>query len=139
MGAIVTAGIRKGSSTFNDLPTDSVVYFDDEVALKAAGPFDGVADTVGRIISDKIFPHLKSGGTFASIVGPTPEAPAGMDVKVKSIRVQFDGPRLVRFAQDIVAARIKLPPATRLPLSAVGHAHTLLEAGGVSGKIVLVP
>lgn len=35
--------------------------------------------------------------------------------------------------------RVQAPPATRLPMSEVRHAHGLLDRGDVLGKIVLVP
>lgn len=39
----------------------------------------------------------------------------------------------------VAAGRIRLPEVMRLPLAQVRQAHTLLEAGDVPGKLVLVP
>jgi hypothetical protein len=40
---------------------------------------------------------------------------------------------------DYVRNRWSMPVAERLPLSEVAKAHALIDAGGVGGKILLVP
>jgi NADPH2:quinone reductase len=137
-GAKVVAGVRK-------LPVTSIagasatLLLSDQAALKAAGPFDAVADTVGGQSAEALFAHLKAGGRFASVVFPQPVAPAGTDRTVIPVIVKPDNARLRRFANDMVAGRAKLPAVERYPLRRAADAHRRLEAGGVDGKVVLVP
>jgi hypothetical protein len=53
--------------------------------------------------------------------------------------VSFDGPRLSKFLKDFVQYGWSLPIAHRLALSDAAKGHALIDAGGVGGKILLVP
>jgi NADPH:quinone reductase-like Zn-dependent oxidoreductase len=138
-GAIVYAGVRGSSrDAVADLPVAGVIDLSDEAALKAAGPFDFLADTIGTE-AEKLFPYIAAYGTVASIAVPAPNPPPDATQRYSSLIVIFDRARLERFARDIVAGRHAMPIAHRMPLDKIAVAHGLMEQGGVGGKIVLIP
>ncbi len=73
-GAVVFAGLRgSNNAAVADLPVAGIIDLVDETALAAAGPFDGVADTVGGEVAERMFAHVKPDGTVASIAVPPPQ------------------------------------------------------------------
>lgn len=138
-GVQVYAGVRATSrDAMADLPVAGVIDLADEAALAAAGPFDFLADTVGGAVAEALFTHVKADGVVGSSAFPPPVPPAGSTQRFVSLVVTFDGPRLARFSRERLQ-RFPMPVAHTLPLSEAGRAHTLMEQGGVGGKIVLVP
>ena len=109
----------------------------DEVA--AAGPYDAVADTVGGRLAERLTRQVRSGGVLASVVSPAPLPPVDSPVTGAPVWVSFDGPRLRQFIDDMVKNGWSMPIAQRFKLSEVSKAHALMDAGGVRGKILLVP
>ena len=138
-GAIVYAGVRGSSRHLvADLPVAGVIDLNDESALKAAGPFDFIADTIGPD-TERLFAHVTPHGTVATVAAPGPTPPPNATQRFSSLVVIFDRERLERFARDQAAGRHHMPVAHRMPLSKVAVAHGLMEQGGVGGKIVLIP
>jgi NADPH:quinone reductase-like Zn-dependent oxidoreductase len=139
-GAIVYAGVRASSrDAVVDLPVAGVIDLTDDAALKAAGPFDFMADTVGGETAERLFAYLKPNGVVCSIAVPPPNPPPGSNQRFSSLVVSFDRARLERFTRDLRDKGRTMPVAHILPLSKVSVAHGLMEQGGVGGKIVLVP
>jgi NADPH:quinone reductase-like Zn-dependent oxidoreductase len=139
-GAIVYAGVRASSrDAVADLAVAGVIDLSDEAALKAAGPFDFMADTVGGETAERLFAYLKPNGIVCSIAVPPPNPPPGSTQRFSSLVVTFDRARLERFARDLKDKGRTMPVAHTLPLAKVAVAHGLMEQGGVGGKIVLVP
>jgi NADPH:quinone reductase-like Zn-dependent oxidoreductase len=121
-----------------DLPVAGVIDLGDEAALKAAGPFDFIADTIGPE-TERLFAYVTPHGTVATVAAPGPTPPPNATQRFSSLVVLFDRERLERFARDQAAGRHHMPVAHRMPLSKVAVAHGLMEQGGAAGKIVLIP
>lgn len=139
-GAIVYAGVRANSrAAVADLPVEAVIDLSDAEALQEAGPFDHIADTVGGTVAEQLFAHLSPSGRFASVVLPFVTPPADAAARFVPVIVTFDGPRLQRFARDLVEKGREMPVSHKLPLADVAKAHEMLMQGGLRGKIVLVP
>lgn len=139
-GTVVYAGVRASSrDAVSDLPVAGVIDLSDEAALRAAGPFDFVADTVGGEAAEKLFAHVTPQGVVASTAFPPPNPPPGSTQRFVSLIVSFDRARLEKFARDLSEKKRVMPVAHRFPLSEVSKAHALMEQGGVGGKIVLIP
>ncbi len=139
-GAIVYAGVRaSGREVVADLPVAGVIDLSDSAGLKAVGPFDYVADTVGGGVAQGLFEFLASDGQFASVAMPFVTPPTNASERFTPVIVEFDGPRLQRFTQDLIEKEREVPIAHRLQLADVAKAHGLLERGGLGGKIVLIP
>lgn len=140
VGAAVFAGLRGSSNAaVADLAVAGMIDLADETALAAAGPFDGVADTVGGEVAERMFAHVKPDGTVASIAVPPPEPPPGSTQRFCAFTVTFDRARLERFLREWAAGTRGVPISYTLPLAEVAEAHRIMECGGVGGKIVLVP
>lgn len=138
-GAVVIAGVRgRSRAAVADLPVAEVLDLNDAAAVESAGPFDGIADTVGGRVAERLCKHLKPGAALASVAAPCP-VPDDASVRVIPVWVGFNAERLVAFAEAVAAGRYHLPIAHRLPMAKAADAHKLLEAGGVNGKIVLLP
>lgn len=139
-GAVAYAGVRdSGRKAVSDLPLAGVIDLADESALRAAGPFDFLADTIGGETAEKLFAYLKPRGVAASTAFPIPNPPAASTQRFSSLIVSFDRLRLEKFARDLLQTNRKMPIAHRFPLSEVAAAHVVMEQGGVGGKILLIP
>ncbi|MDI1460738.1 NADP-dependent oxidoreductase [Catellatospora sp. KI3] len=81
---------------------------------------------------------LRGGGVFVALVAPyAPPALRGTRVVVQE--VYADGARLAELAGLVDAGRLTLRVADELPLEEVARAHQRLAAGGLRGRLVLVP
>ncbi len=139
-GAVVYAGVRARSrGALAGLPLAGILDLDNPDEVAAAGPFDAIADTVGGRVAERLCKFVRSGGVLASVVSPPPLPPVGARVTSAPVWVEFDGPRLLRFVADLRKNGWSMPVAHRLPLCEVAKAHVLMEAGGLGGKLVLVP
>lgn len=111
---------------------------------------DGVLDAVGGGLFGPCVEALRSGGTL-SLVG----AVAGGDVRfdawglIRPVTLtgysseDLDGPALrgavAALAGWLMDGSLKPPARTVVPLAEASRAHALLEAGGVTGRVLLVP
>ena len=95
--------------------------------------------TVGGRLAEKLARLIRPGGILASVLLPPPVAPEGSSVTAVPIIVVFDEARLTRYAEGVAAGRYKVPIARRMKLSEAAAAHRLFDAGGVGGKILLIP
>jgi NADPH2:quinone reductase len=100
--------------------------------------FDHVADTVGGAEVAALCRRLKAGGKIIT-AATTPIDPAGLAATPTFMAIHPDAARLAKLAIDAAAGRIEVPIARRMPLTEAAEAHHLIEAGGLGGKIVLIP
>jgi NADPH:quinone reductase len=125
-------------------------YFDEARALGAAdvialgddgwsgAPFDHVFDTVGGADVKELCRHLKPGGRLIT-AATNPIDPTGLPVAPEFFAVHPDGNRLRAILEDVAAGTLAVRVAQRLPLEQAAEAHRRVEAGGITGKVVLVP
>ena len=139
-GAEVFAGVRRGrEESIQDLPLAGIVDINDAASVEALAPFDGMADTVGGLTAERLARYVRPGAIMASVVSPPPVPDEDYDVTVVPVWVAFDAPRLVAYAADVVAGRKQVPIAARFALADAPRAHALLEAGSLTGKVILAP
>jgi NADPH:quinone reductase-like Zn-dependent oxidoreductase len=118
--------------------TLGLVSLEDENALDMFKEIDGIADTVGGAVAVGLLKHLRQGGVFASVVGIPKEA-RDHDAHFEQVVVKPDAKRLAELAEDVAQNRFKIPIAKVMKLSEIQEAHRLGQAGGLGGKIVLIP
>jgi len=108
-----------------------------EADLSGIEPVDGVLDAVplGPAASTAA---LRDGGTAVFTRPPDPPEP-DRDVRYETILVKPDAAMLSGLAEQLAAGRLRTRVAHVLPLEEAARAHELAEAGGLHGKIVLVP
>jgi NADPH:quinone reductase-like Zn-dependent oxidoreductase len=139
-GALVVAGVRghiKGGLA--GLPIADVIDLNDATDVASAGPYDAIADTVGGRLAERLTKHVRSSGILASVVSPPPLPPADLPVGSAPVWVSFDGPRLRKFVEDYIRNGWSMPVAHKFKLAEVAKAHAAMDAGGVGGKILLLP
>ena len=90
-------------------------------------------------MAERLCNYIRAHGVLASVASPPPLPPVGSTVSLAPVWVSFDGPRLARFVDDMAANGWTMPVAHRVPLAEAARAHALLDAGGVGGKIILIP
>lgn len=140
LGVQVVAGVRgQARGALAGLPVSAIVDLGNADEVAAAGPYDAIADTVGGRLAERLTKHVRPGGVLASVVSPAPLPPVDAPVTSAPVWVSFDGPRLTRFLQDYISNGWSLPIAHRLKLADAGKGHALMDAGGVGGKILLIP
>ncbi len=81
---------------------------------------------------------VRDGGSFVAVTGPdTPESERGIEVKTQY--VHHDGELLDQLVGLVESGTLRLRVADALPLDRAAEAHRRLAAGGVRGRLVLVP
>jgi NADPH:quinone reductase-like Zn-dependent oxidoreductase len=136
-GAKVYAGVRaKHRAEAAKLGADAVVAIDDEAEIARLPTLDGIADTVGGEVTQKLLAKLKPGGKIGSVLGE----PAGAKERgfvVRAFLTHSDPKRLGELAQAVADGKLVVPIAKRFPLAEAAAAHALAEQH-VDGKVLLV-
>ncbi|MGA7125553.1 MAG: NADP-dependent oxidoreductase [Chthoniobacterales bacterium] len=137
-GAKVVAGVLKRQFTKAQLiGADQIVALDDAEAVEALEPLDAVADTVGGQTADALIKKVKSGGTFASVLGPPSTAANFPRVQVKPMAVSPDPALLLEMAEAVQKGAFSIPLGQKFALPDAGKAHAAAEKGS-AGKILLL-
>ncbi|MFH8366669.1 NADP-dependent oxidoreductase [Streptomyces sp. NPDC018031] len=100
------------------------------------GGVDGVLDTAPLGVT--ALEALRGGGAFVSCV-PGAAPVARRRTRVENVWVGADGAALGRLAALAGRGRLTLRVAGTFPLERAADAHTRLAAGGLRGRLVLVP
>jgi NADPH2:quinone reductase len=153
-GAAVTGVISRNEHIdyVRSLGADKVIVISKNEPPSRLEPasVDGVLDTVGGDLFARCVEALRPGGTL-SLVG----AIAGGDVRFDAWQLirpvtltgysseTLDGADLrvavAALADWLTDGWIGAPAHTTVPLSEASRAHALLEAGGVAGRLLLIP
>jgi NADPH:quinone reductase-like Zn-dependent oxidoreductase len=137
-GAYVIAGVRRAQlRDAAALGADEVVAIDDDAAVSALPLVDAVADTVNGDTAAKLMARVKSGGVFASVLGPPRNAAAYTAVRAVPIFVRPDAKVLSEMVQAVEDGQLTIPISRKLPLKDAPKAHAAVEQG-IAGKVLLV-
>jgi NADPH:quinone reductase-like Zn-dependent oxidoreductase len=137
LGANVIVGVRaRQLPEAESLGAHSAVALDDDDAMARLAAVDGVADTVGGAVAEKLLGKVRPGGRFGYASVLPDEASKEASVEISRVFARPDPSKLREFADDIRDGKFVLPISQRLPLRDTAAAHELLEKGG-GGKIVL--
>ena len=138
-GANVLAGVRRSQmDEAKELGADHVVAIDDDAEIDKLPPLDEIADTVDGETIAKLLPHLKPGGTLASVLGE-PEAAKKRGIEVRAFVAHPDGKLLRPLAEAAARGELKIPIGERRPLAEIRDAMRDAETGKSRGKVVLTP
>ncbi|MBB5340276.1 NADP-dependent oxidoreductase [Tunturiibacter gelidoferens] len=138
LGAHVIAGVRGSQKkAAEELGADAVLALDSQQEMDALALVEVVADTIGGKISDALLTKVKPGGTYASVVGPPPNAKVYPNVKVVAFGSHPDVAGMRSLAEDIANGRFKISIDRTMPLADAAKAHAEAEKGGI-GKILLL-
>jgi NADPH2:quinone reductase len=100
-------------------------------------PVDGVLDAV-PLGPGASTAALRDGGAAVFTRPPDPPEP-DRALRYETILVKPDAALLSHLAEQLAAGRLRTRVAHVLPLEEAAHGHELAEAGGLRGKVVLVP
>jgi NADPH:quinone reductase len=100
-------------------------------------PVDGVFDAV-PLGPGASTAALRDGGMAVFTRPPNPPEPERA-LRYETIRVKPDAAMLSGLAEQLAAGRLRPRVAHVLPLEEAARGHELAEAGGLRGKVVLVP
>ncbi len=138
LGAHVIAGVRGSQrAAAEELGADSLLALDSRQEMDSLGGVDVVADTIGGAIGDALMAKVKPGGTYASVIGPPPNAKLHPAVKVEAFSSHPDAANMLSLAEDIANGKFKIPVDRMIPLADAAKAHAEGEKGGI-GKILLI-
>jgi len=123
-----------------DLGAVHVVTDGDALWRDVRGPVPGGVDAVvdAAVVGAAAHAALRAGGTFVALVRPFAPPP----VRATTVVVQevfADGARLTELAALVDFGLLDLRVAEVVPFADAARAHALVEAGGLAGRVVLVP
>jgi NADPH:quinone reductase-like Zn-dependent oxidoreductase len=138
LGAHVIAGVRGSQKkAAEELGADELLLLDSPAEMGSLGRVDVVADTIGGAVGDALLSKVKPGGTFASVVGPPPNANLHPTVKVEAFGSHPDAAGMRSLAEDIAGGKFRIAVDRTFPLADAAKAHAEAEKGGV-GKVLLL-
>ena len=138
LGARVIAGVRSSQKkAAAELGADSLLALDNRQEMDSLGIVEVVADTIGGDVGNMLMAKVKPGGTYASVVGPPPNAKLHPTVKVEAFGSHPDEANMRSLAEEIASGKFKIPIARMIPLADAAKAHAEAEKGGI-GKVLLL-
>jgi NADPH2:quinone reductase len=81
---------------------------------------------------------VRAGGLFAAFIGSGPVPPL-RGIRVIQVNIHADGAALAGLSALAAAGKLTLRVAGTYPLADAARAHERMEAGGVRGRLVLIP
>jgi NADPH:quinone reductase-like Zn-dependent oxidoreductase len=81
---------------------------------------------------------VEDGGTVVS-TRKVPDADPARGIRQEVFLIHHDRAELARLVDEVAQGRLKTRVDRTLPLAEAAEAHRLNEAGGLRGKVVLVP
>ncbi|HLK76529.1 MAG TPA: NADP-dependent oxidoreductase [Streptosporangiaceae bacterium] len=99
------------------------------------GGVDAVFDAA--VLGYPALDAVRPGGSFATFVGTGPVPLRG--IRIVPVTVHADGAALAGLSRLAAAGKLTLRVADTYPLAEAAKAHQRLQAGGVRGRLVLVP
>lgn len=99
------------------------------------GGVDGVLDAANLGVA--AYDAVAHGGAYVNLLNGSPQARRG--IRTTDLAYHTDGPRLAELSALAAAGRLTLRVAQTFTLEQAPQAHEALAAGGVRGRLVLVP
>jgi NADPH:quinone reductase-like Zn-dependent oxidoreductase len=138
LGARVIAGVRSSQKkAAEELEADTLLALDNRQEMDSLGVVEVVADTIGSDVGNMLMAKVKPGGTYASVVGPPPNAKLHPTVKVEAFGSHPDAANMRSLAEEIASGKFKIPIDRMIPLADAAKAHAEAEKGGI-GKVLLL-
>jgi NADPH:quinone reductase-like Zn-dependent oxidoreductase len=135
-GARVWAGVRGSQKeAAAALGVDGVVALDDEADCRRLPALDGIADTLGASVTEKLFDRLRPGGVIAS-VSSDPKGAGERGLVTRHHWAHPDPVRLAALLRAVAEGSLVIPIGARFPLARMREAQKLAE-GGAGGKVIV--
>jgi NADPH:quinone reductase-like Zn-dependent oxidoreductase len=138
LGATVWAGVRRNQKDAAEaLGVDGVVGLDDEIDCRRLPTLDGIADTVGASVTERLLDRVRRGGVVASVASD----PKGAQDRGLEVRHHWAHPhpeRLAALVRAVAEGALVIPIAKRFPLAQIRDAQQFAERGAGGKVIVLI-
>jgi NADPH:quinone reductase-like Zn-dependent oxidoreductase len=132
----VWAGVRRSQKDAAEaFGVDGVVALDDEADCRRLPTLDGIADTVGASITEKLVDRVRPGGVIASVASD-PKGAEERGIVVRHHWAHPDPERLAALVRAVAGGALVIPIAGRLPLAQIREAQQLAEHGA-GGKMIV--
>lgn len=143
LGAEVVATASAGKHEFvRGLGADQVIDYRAVDFTRAAGSVDVVIDPVGDEYGERSLEVLRPGGVLVSLASPAEDrwvpVAAARGLRAGFMLVEPDRVALRAVASLVAEGRLRPHVEHVLPLAHAAKAHEIGEAGGLTGKIVLL-
>ncbi|RKS79187.1 NADPH:quinone reductase-like Zn-dependent oxidoreductase [Actinomadura pelletieri DSM 43383] len=113
------------------------VHLTDAVRDLVPGGVDGAMDAAA--LSTAALGAVRNGGTFVVVGGTRATPPPLRGISVRNQWIRADAGQLGHLADLVDEGRLTLRVAETLPLTEAAKAHTRMEAGGLRGRLILIP
>jgi NADPH:quinone reductase-like Zn-dependent oxidoreductase len=135
-GLRVWAGVRRSQKdAATALGVDGVIALDDEIDCRRLPTLDGIADTVGASVTERLLDRLRRGGVVASVASD-PKGAHERGLEVRHHSAHPDPERLATLVRAVAEGALVIPIAKRFSLSQIREAMQFAERGA-GGKVVV--
>lgn len=131
---VTAVGGRDDESWLRSLGADTILPRDTDLAT--VEPVDAVFD--GVPLGPPAAAAVRDGGAVVTTRGTADLDPA-RNVRLERFLIHADQRRLGELVADVAEGRLRTRVDRTLPLARAAEAHRLVEAGGLHGKVVLIP
>jgi NADPH:quinone reductase-like Zn-dependent oxidoreductase len=136
-GAKVWAGVRGSQKAAAEaFGVDGVVALDDETDGRRLPTLDGIADTVGASVTERLLDRVRRGGVVASVASD-PKGAEERGLQVRHHWAHPDSERLAALLRAVAEGALVIPIAKRFPLAQIREAQQFAERGA-GGKVVVL-
>src|SRR5580692_9117547 len=135
-GVKVWAGVRRSQKDAAEaLGADGVVALDDELDCRRLPTLDGIADTIGASVTERLLDRVRRGGVVASVASE-PKGAHERGLEVRHHSAHPDPERLARLVRAVADGALVIPIAKRFSLAQIREAQQFAEQGA-GGKVIV--
>jgi NADPH:quinone reductase-like Zn-dependent oxidoreductase len=136
LGVRVWAGVRRNQNDAAEaLGVDGVVALDDQIDCRRLPILDGIADTVGASVTERLIDRVRQGGVVASVASD-PKGAQERGLQVRHHSAHPDPARLAALVRAVADGALVIPIAKRFPLAQIREAQQFAEQGA-GGKVIV--
>jgi NADPH:quinone reductase-like Zn-dependent oxidoreductase len=134
----VWVGVRRSQKdAAGALGVDGVVALDDESDCRRLPTLDGIADTVGASVTERLLDRVRRGGVVASVASD-PKGAHDRGIEVRHHWAHPDPERLAALVRAVAEGALVIPIAKRFLLAQIREAQQFAEQGAGGKVLVLV-
>ena len=135
-GVKVWAGVRRNQrDAAAALGVDGIVALDDEIDCRRLPTLDGIADTVGASVTERLLDRVRRGGVVASVASD-PKGAQERGLEVRHHWAHPDPERLAELVRAVAEGALVIPIAKVFQLAQIREAQQFAEQGA-GGKVVV--
>ncbi|HSY23744.1 MAG TPA: NADP-dependent oxidoreductase [Polyangiaceae bacterium] len=132
----VWAGVRASQrGAAEALGLDGAVALEDDADCRRLPTLDGIADTVGASVTEKLFDRVRRGGVISSVASD-PKGAQERGIEVRHHSAHPDPSRLAALVRAVAEGALVIPIAKQFALAQIREAQQFAQQGA-GGKVVV--